>query len=75
MNTFVWSDTVINNGTEAGWVGRFTKNGVKNTSCYGIMPLMAPAMVAVWLDKDHDSCYLLTDFLFKVDLLPLVADD
>jgi hypothetical protein len=71
MTSFFSPDLVINNGTETGtgWVGRFTKNGVRNTSNCGIMSLMAPAMVAAWLDKDHDSCYLLTDFLYKVDLV------
>merc|ERR1711871_220614 len=31
--------------------------------------MWANAMVTAWLDKDHDSCYLLTDFLHKVDLV------
>jgi hypothetical protein len=76
MNSFFWSDVVIHNGTDTdtGWVGRFTKNGLRSTSYYGIMSLMAPAMVAAWLDKDHNSCYLQTNFLYKVDLV-LDEDD
>ena len=74
LATFVWPDTVILDGTltDSGWVGRFTKNGLFKTAYFGILSLMAPAMVTAWLDRDHDSCYLLTDFLLKVDL---VADE
>ena len=40
-----------------------------SNSYWGIMGLMAPAMVLAWLDREHASCYLLTDFLFKADLV------
>jgi hypothetical protein len=76
MNALFWPDVVVNNGTQtdAGWVGRFTGNGLRKTSYYGVMSLMAPAMVTAWLDTNHHSCYLVTDFLFKVDMLSGVTD-
>jgi hypothetical protein len=70
MASFVWPDVVVHSGTVVGTSvsGRFTKNGLVKMSYYGIMSLMAPAMVAAWLDKHHASCYLLTDFRYKADL-------
>jgi hypothetical protein len=65
---FLWSDVIIHHGTESG-IGTFSKNRFQKTALSGMLGLMAPAMAAAWMDKDHHSCYLLSDILYKADLV------
>ena len=71
LASFVWPDLVVHSGqlTDRGWVGSFSKNGLLKSSYWGMLGLITPALVTALRDSDHHSCYLLTDFLFKADLV------
>ena len=74
MSSFFYTDIVIHNGTQtdSGRRGVVTKNQMLKTGYYGMMGLMAPAMVTALKDVSHDSCYLLTSFMLKADLVDTV---